>query len=74
MPVRRDGLVDAHRNAAWDLLRSRAHQLKGAGGGFGFPQLSALAAELEQACRSSDPGKIAEALEAVVGLLNRISI
>ena len=74
MPVRRDGLMDAHRSAAYDLLQSRAHQLKGAGGGFGFPRLSELAADLEQACRGRNPEKIAETLEAVVSYLNRITV
>jgi histidine phosphotransfer protein HptB len=74
MPVRREGLLEAHRSAAYDLLRQRAHQLKGAGGGFGFPQLSELAAELEQACEADDPARIAEMLELVVGCINRISV
>jgi HPt (histidine-containing phosphotransfer) domain-containing protein len=74
MPVRRDGLLDAHRSGAYDLLRMRAHQLKGAGGGFGFPRLSELALELEKACQTPDPAKIAGALEEVVGYLNRITV
>jgi HPt (histidine-containing phosphotransfer) domain-containing protein len=74
MPVRRDGLLDAHRSGAYDLLRMRAHQLKGAGGGFGFPRLSELALELETACQAHDPAKIAETLEQVVGYLNRITV
>jgi hypothetical protein len=48
--------------------------LKGAGGGFGFPQLSVLAADLERACQSQNPAKIAETLEAVVSYLNRITV
>ena len=74
MPVRRDGLLDAHRRNAYDLLRTRAHQLKGAGGGFGFPRLSELAAALAQACQGQDPERTAEALEAVVRYLNRITV
>jgi len=74
MPVRRDGLVDAHRSAAYDLLQTRAHQLKGAGGGFGFPTLSELAADLEKACQGQNPARIAETLEAVGSYLNRITV
>jgi HPt (histidine-containing phosphotransfer) domain-containing protein len=74
MPVRREGLLEAHRTAAYALLRQRAHQLKGAGGGFGFPQLSELAAELEQACKADDPARIAEMLERVVGYISRIRV
>src|SRR6516162_5033726 len=43
MPERAGGLREAHRTAAYDQLRVQAHQLKGAGGGFGFPRLSELA-------------------------------
>lgn len=74
IPERREGLVAAHRGAKYDDLRTRAHQLKGAGGGFGFPQLSELAAELERACISRDPAQIAERLEQIVGYMNRITI
>lgn len=34
-----------------EKLRTLAHQLKGAGGGYGFPQVTELAAELEQALK-----------------------
>jgi len=74
VPERREGLLAAHRGGAYDELRKRAHQLKGAGGGFGFPQLSELAAELERACVSGDPARIAESLERIVGYMNRITI
>ena len=74
IPERRDALLAAHGRAAYDDLRSRAHQLKGAGGGFGFPQLSELAAELERACVARDPARIAESLEQIVGYMNRITI
>lgn len=74
MPERLRGLLDAHSTGAYDLLRSRAHQLKGAGGGFGFHRLSELAAELEQACLSQDPIRIVAALDPVVGYINRIAV
>src|SRR5262249_28063337 len=74
MPVRMDGLLEAHRTGAYDLLRMRANQLKGAGGAFGFWRASAFSLELEQACQTHDPGKIAEELEQVVGYLNRITV
>lgn len=73
MPQRLTGLLEAHRTAAYDLLRTRAHQLKGAGGGFGFPRLSELAGDLEKACMSQDPVRIIGALEPVVGYMKRIT-
>lgn len=74
VPERRQGLIDAHRAADHQALRMRAHQLKGAGGGFGFPQLSDLAGELERVCQGNDPARTVEALEAVIGYLNRVTV
>jgi HPt (histidine-containing phosphotransfer) domain-containing protein len=74
MPERRDGLIGAFRSGEYDLLRTRAHQLKGAGGGFGFPKLSEMAAALEKACVAKEPVGIVEALDQVVDYLNRISV
>ncbi len=74
IPERREGMTAAHRTGAYDALQSQAHQMKGAGGGFGFPRLSELSAELEQACKAHDPARIAGALEAVIGFMDRISI
>ncbi|HEY3965228.1 MAG TPA: Hpt domain-containing protein [Planctomycetaceae bacterium] len=74
VPERRQGLIDAHRANDQKGLRTRAHQLKGAGGGFGFPQLSELAAELERACEIHDPVGTLSALEAVVDYLNRVTV
>jgi histidine phosphotransfer protein HptB len=74
MPERRDGLIGAYRAGAYDLLRTRAHQLKGAGGGFGFPRLTEMAAELEKACVERELIGIVESLERVVELLNQITV
>ncbi len=74
MPARRDGFSMRIRSGAYDLLRMRAHQLKGAGGGFGFPRLSELAFRTGESCQEDDPAKIAETLEQVVGYLNRITV
>jgi HPt (histidine-containing phosphotransfer) domain-containing protein len=71
---RREGMLSAYRAGAHDKLRSQAHQLKGSGGGYGFRELSELAAELELACQVQDPARLAEKLEAIVGYLNRITI
>lgn len=74
LPERSAGLVAAHRGGRADELRIQAHQLKGAGGGYGFPELSNLAAELEVACQAHDPARIAETLEALVGYMNRVTV
>ena len=46
-------LESAFRERRWDELSRMAHQLKGSGGGFGFPELSQAALALETACASA---------------------
>ena len=55
-------------------LRTLAHQMKGSGGGFGFPGVTDRAAELETACKSQDPAAIAAKLERLLEYLGRIEI
>ncbi len=49
-----------------------AHQLKGSGAGYGFDELSRLAAELEQACKTGDPVMIVQHKELLSHYLGRI--
>ena len=52
LPARLGELHKAWRTGDLDRIRIMAHQLKGAGGGYGFPELSTLAGELEAAIRT----------------------
>jgi len=74
IPERRASLLRFYEEGQLDQLRIVAHQLKGAGGGYGFGGLSALAAELEQACRTRDPQRIRETLEELVDYIDRIEV
>lgn len=74
VPERRQGLRDASLAQDWETLRTRAHQLKGAGGGFGFPVVTELAAELEQACKAGQSDRITATLEALLAYLGRIAV
>lgn len=47
LPGRIEELRAAHRRLDWEQLRMLAHRLKGAAGSYGYPSLSALAAEME---------------------------
>jgi HPt (histidine-containing phosphotransfer) domain-containing protein len=55
-------------------LQAAAHQLKGAAGGYGFRGLTALASELELACRNGDPIPVAAAVEGLLAYLDRITV
>lgn len=49
LPDRLESLAQAQREADFQALSTLAHQLKGAGGSYGYPQLTELGAEMEQA-------------------------
>jgi len=74
LPERRRCLSDTFRTGNSEELRVLAHQLKGAGGGFGFPELTNRAASLETACREGNPQAVADALEQLLAFMSRIAI
>ncbi len=55
LPDRAGQVTDAKRREEWTELRKLAHQLKGAGGSFGFPSITSAAAELEAVVSSGTP-------------------
>lgn len=44
-------LQAAHEQNDWDMLATLAHRLKGAGGSYGYPDMTKLGAEMETAFR-----------------------
>ena len=67
-------LRDQMRSADYAGLQVHAHQVKGAAGGYGFPELTALAAELERACRAGDPVGIAQEVDRMLAYMARVSL
>lgn len=53
-------------------LQVLAHQLKGSGAGYGFEELSQIAAELELACKSENLVQVAQQKELLAHYLSRI--
>jgi two-component system, sensor histidine kinase len=54
-------------------LRRAVHQLKGAGGGYGFPQITRLALSAEEEVKSGRAlGSIRERVDALVSLVRRV--
>jgi HPt (histidine-containing phosphotransfer) domain-containing protein len=72
LPERRRLLAELHRSGSLDELGRQAHQLKGAGGGHGFPEISAQAAELQQACHAQDTDRVRKSLTELLDLLDRV--
>jgi HPt (histidine-containing phosphotransfer) domain-containing protein len=72
MPGRVEGLRSALERRDWEELRRLAHQLKGAGGGYGFEPITLSAARLEAVIRCSLPEAIIrQAAEELVQWCNR---
>jgi CheY-like chemotaxis protein len=57
----------------WEQLGSAAHQLKGSAGGLGYPELGALAAEIEARVRRGEYEDISCAVDRLTSLIGRIA-
>ena len=67
-------MEDSIRAADFDALKVAAHQLKGSGGGYGYPQLTAGAAQLEQSARNAAVESCVKDLEELKKLIARIVV
>lgn len=74
MPEKRQAVEEAFGSGDLDGVRTQAHQLKGAGGGYGFDGLSSVAAELEEACKAGDIDRVGLSLDRLLGYLDRLSV
>jgi hypothetical protein len=50
-------------SANFALIQSIGHNCKGTGNGFGFPEISALGLNIEQAAKASDAGRLRECID-----------
>lgn len=76
LPQRMDALEEAWRDANSELVARVAHQLKGAGAGYGFAPVSDAAAKLEQAVKSTqqDLQSVKKEFDELVELCRRASV
>ena len=58
----------------FESLRIAAHQLKGSGGGYGYPQLTEQAADLEQRANAQTLEECREALDGLRKLCDRVVV
>lgn len=61
-------------NRQWDDLARIAHQLKGAGGGYGFPGLTEKAASLEVAACEENETEVGSILEELFAYIDRFHV
>lgn len=73
MPERLDALAGAFRSGDLDRLRTESHRLRGAAGGYGYPQLTHAAARLEDALRGQcDLDAIRAEFDELITLCQRV--
>lgn len=75
IPDRVAALVGAYDGRQWADLRRGAHQLKGAGGGYGYPELTTVASQLEYAVDAAQGEEAIKArLDGLVELCTRLRV
>ena len=74
LDARAQAIQEAIDAQALDTVKSLSHQLKGAGGGYGYPALSETAAKLEQRAQTEDVARCQEVLDELRSLLTRIEV
>lgn len=72
LPERRMQLLAGMEEGDLFTLKSVAHQLKGAGGGYGYPGLTERAQQLEMACRAEKHAEIPGTLKNLVSYIDQI--
>ena len=72
LPDHQKALTEAFAASDWDHLREEAHELKGSGGGYGFPKLTDLAAQLEISSRERLTDRIEADFNALQDYLDRL--
>jgi CheY-like chemotaxis protein/HPt (histidine-containing phosphotransfer) domain-containing protein len=65
-----DKMRNALSNADFAAIAAIAHNCKGIGGGYGFPEISSLGAALEKAAKASDTGQLLNSLAQFEGCLS----
>jgi len=76
MPNRLNSILSAYESRHREQLIRIVHQLKGSGGGYGFPQLTAAADKLEQRLRSLNDQDISMAgpeLKTLIAICSRMA-
>lgn len=61
-------LQNAYQTLDWEALTTFAHRLKGAGGSYGYPEISQLAARMEQCFRGADASNFDQQITALANL------
>ena len=69
-----DKIRGALAGADFETIRVAAHGMKGAGGGYGFPEISRLGAAMEEGARRGDAAAIGALVASLEEYLGRIEV
>jgi HPt (histidine-containing phosphotransfer) domain-containing protein len=69
-----DRIRRALAGADFEAIRIAAHGMKGAGGGYGFPEISRLGAAMEESAQRGDAAVIGALVASLEEYLGRIEI
>lgn len=69
-----DKIRAALAGADFEAIRVAAHGMKGAGGGYGFPEISRLGAAMEEGARQRDAAAITALAASLEEYLGRIEV
>ncbi len=69
-----DTMENAIRGSDFESLRVAAHQLKGSGGGYGYPILTERAAELERSARKQTLEECVASLDTLKQIADRVVV
>jgi HPt (histidine-containing phosphotransfer) domain-containing protein len=58
----------------FETVRKVAHGMKGVSGSYGFPEMTTIAARLEQAAKTTDAGSICQDLSVLASYLDRVEV
>ena len=67
-------MTDALVQGDFETVRKVAHGMKGVSGSYGFPEMTTVAARMEQAAKTADAGSIRNDLAALTSYLDRIEV
>lgn len=67
-------MTEAVAQGDFETVRKVAHGMKGVSGSYGFPDMTTVAARLEQAAKIADQGAILSDLTALASYLDRVEI
>ncbi|MCG6154761.1 Hpt domain-containing protein [Rubinisphaera margarita] len=74
LPERRMQLLANLEEGDVAMLKGIAHQLKGAGGGYGYPGLTDVAHRLETICKAGHTREVPAAVQSLIDYMERICL